>query len=57
VRNLEKLELHWTKLKKVKPDGILNMTGRKIGLMGRIIREMDRQNTDFWMELLYIIKE
>jgi hypothetical protein len=40
----KEFELRWTKLKGVTTDGAPSMIGNKTGLMGRIRREMDKQD-------------
>jgi hypothetical protein len=53
---IKELELPWTKLKRVKI-GTSSVIGRKTDLMGRFRREMDKQNTKFYMELHCIIHQ
>jgi hypothetical protein len=51
----KELKLPCTKLKGVTRDGAPSMIGNKTGLMGRIRREMDKQNPEFYMDLRCII--
>jgi hypothetical protein len=44
------LLLPWTRLHRVTTDEALSMMGKKTGLMGRIRREMDKQNHKFYMK-------
>jgi hypothetical protein len=46
---MKDLELPWTKLEGVITDGAPSMVGKKTGLMGRIRREMGKQNPKFYM--------
>jgi hypothetical protein len=54
---MKELHLSWTKVKGVTTDGAPSMTGMKTGPLGRIRREMDKQNTEFYMELHCIIHQ
>jgi hypothetical protein len=52
---MKELDLPWTKVRGVTTDGAPSMIGKKTGLMGRIRREMDKQNPEFYMKLHCII--
>jgi len=54
---MKELELPATKLKRVKTDGASSMTGNETGLMGRIRREMGKQNPEFYMQLHCIVHQ
>jgi hypothetical protein len=44
------LEVPWTKVNGVTPNGTPSMTGNKIGLMGRIRREVEKKKSQFFQE-------
>jgi hypothetical protein len=54
---MKELELPWTKLKGVTTDGAPCLIVKKTGLMGRIMREMDKENPRFYMELHCIVHQ
>jgi hypothetical protein len=54
---MKELELPWTKLNWVTTDRAPSMIEKKTYLMGRIRREMDKQNPEFDMELHCIIHQ
>jgi hypothetical protein len=51
------LELLWTKIQEMTTDGAPSMIEKKTGLRGRIRREKDRQNPEFYVELRCIIHQ
>jgi hypothetical protein len=52
---MKELELPCKILKEVRKDGTPSMIGKKIGLMGRIRQEMNKQSPQFYMKLHCII--
>jgi hypothetical protein len=48
---MKELELPSTKLKVVTTNGAPSMIGKKTGSMGRIRREVDKQDHEFYMGL------
>jgi hypothetical protein len=54
---MKELELPWTKLNRATTDGAPSMIGKKTDFMGKIKREVDKEDTEFYMEFHCIIHQ
>jgi hypothetical protein len=54
---MKELELPWIMLKGMTTDGAPSMIGKKRCLMGKIRREMDKQNPKFYIKIHCIIHQ
>lgn len=56
-KTTKELELSWKKWRGVETDGAPGVVEKKVGLMGRIGREMDKQISEFYMELHWVVRQ